>query len=89
MSQISVEEENSAKIGIKLQFERNDLLHSPILKNVVDISFVKDGLGKRKLVCQGRSNGGALIGAVMNRAGEEIFAAGIAQVGYFHSFEFD
>jgi prolyl oligopeptidase PreP (S9A serine peptidase family) len=38
---------------------------------------------KEKLVCQGGSNGGALIGAVMNRAGEEIFAAGIAQVGYF------
>ena len=36
---------------------------------------------KEKLVCQGGSNGGALIGAVMNRAGEEIFAAGVAQVG--------
>jgi Prolyl oligopeptidase family len=32
-------------------------------------------------VCLGGSNGGALVGAVMNRAGEEIFAAGIAQVG--------
>jgi hypothetical protein len=37
---------------------------------------------KEKLVCQGGSNGGALIGAVMNRAGEELFAAGIAQAGY-------
>ena len=41
---------------------------------------------KEKLVCQGGSNGGALIGAVMNRAGEEIFAAGIAQVGYAPPF---
>ena len=38
---------------------------------------------KEKMVCQGGSNGGALIGAVMNRAGEELFAAGIAQVGYY------
>jgi prolyl oligopeptidase len=37
---------------------------------------------KEKLVCRGGSNGGALIGAVMNRAGEETFAAGVAQVGY-------
>jgi protease II len=41
---------------------------------------------KEKLVCQGESNGGALIGAVMNRAGEEIFAAGVAQAGYKSSF---
>ena len=32
------------KIGIKLQFERNDMSRSMISKNVVDISFVKDGL---------------------------------------------
>ena len=37
---------------------------------------------KQKLVCQGGSNGGALVSAVMNRSGEEIFGAGIAQVGY-------
>jgi len=37
---------------------------------------------KEKLVCQGGSNGGALVGAVMNRTGDEIFAAGIIRVGY-------
>jgi prolyl oligopeptidase len=36
---------------------------------------------KEKLVCKGHSNGGLLVGAVMNRAGEEIFAAGIIKVG--------
>lgn len=37
---------------------------------------------KEKLVCVGASNGGALVGTVMNRTGQEIFAAGIARVGY-------
>jgi prolyl oligopeptidase PreP (S9A serine peptidase family) len=44
--------------------------------------LIREGWTKKeKLVCQGGSNGGALIAAVMNRAGEEIFGAGIAQVG--------
>lgn len=42
---------------------------------------------KEKLVCQGGSNGGALVGAVVNRTGEEIFVAGVAQVGYDFLFE--
>ena len=37
---------------------------------------------KEKLVCQGGSNGGALVGAVVNRTGNSIFGAAIAQVGY-------
>jgi prolyl oligopeptidase len=37
---------------------------------------------KEKLVAQGESNGGTLVAAVMNRAGEEIFGAGIIHVGY-------
>ena len=38
---------------------------------------------KEKLVCQGGSNGGALVGAVINRTGNSIFGAAIAQVGYY------
>jgi prolyl oligopeptidase len=37
---------------------------------------------KGKLVCQGGSNGGTLVAAVMNRSGEEIFAAGLCLAGY-------
>lgn len=49
--------------------------------------LIREGWTKKeKLICQGGSNGGALIGAVMNRAGEEIFGAGIAQVGYAPRF---
>jgi prolyl oligopeptidase len=45
--------------------------------------LIREGwTNKEKIICQGGSNGGALVGAVMNRAGEEIFAAGVAQVGY-------
>ena len=69
------------KIGTKQQFVKRDQSHSLISRNVDDILFVKGGLERRNLVCQGGSNGGALICAVMNRSGEEIFAAGIAQVG--------
>lgn len=49
MLQIFVVVENSAKTGIKLRFERNDMLHLPISKNVVDISFVRGGLERRNL----------------------------------------
>ena len=49
MLQIFVVAENSAKNGIKLQFERNEMLHLPISKNVVDISFVRGGLERRNL----------------------------------------
>jgi len=45
--------------------------------------LIREGWTKKeKLVCEGASNGGALVGAVMNRAGEEIFGAGVARVGY-------
>jgi hypothetical protein len=47
--QIFVVVENSAKTGINLQLERNDMLHLPISKNVVDISFVRGGLERRNL----------------------------------------
>jgi hypothetical protein len=47
--QIFMAAENSAKPGIKLQFERNDLLHLQISKNVVDISSVRGGLERRNL----------------------------------------
>jgi prolyl oligopeptidase len=45
--------------------------------------LIREGWTKKeRLVCEGASNGGALVGAVMNRVGEEVFGAGIARVGY-------